>query len=109
VADLVRGVRTEGRAMTTREEIEKQLTAARDAVETRLLDALARRDEATEEIQLLRKELDELPKLAVKRTRRAKAPRVTVDGLTKVLTALGESLSDDSGDARAAEQEFEEP
>jgi hypothetical protein len=59
--------------MTTREEIEKQLTAARWAISARLDDALSRRDEANAEIKVLNAELDALPKLAVKRTRRAKA------------------------------------
>lgn len=77
-------------------KIEEMIQAERDNIEKQLTEAIGRRDAANEDVKELRAKLDAAPRLHVKRNTK-KSSKVTVEGMTAVLTALDASLKADEG------------
>lgn len=77
-------------------KIEEMIQAEREEIETELAEAIGDRDEANERVKHLRDKLDRAPRLHVKRNTK-KQGKVTVEGMTAVLTALDASLKADEG------------
>lgn len=86
--------------MATAQQIEEQIAAVHAEIDGRLERAIALREAANDEVKKIRAEKDAAPRLHVKRN--TKKSKVTVEGLTTVLTALDASLKDDEGNGEVS-------
>lgn len=77
-------------------KIEQLIADERADLEKQLAEALGDRDKANTRVKNLRDKLDAAPRLHVKRNTK-KSSKVTVEGMTAVLTALDASLKADEG------------